>query len=65
MQQLTKEQALIISAYTRIISCPFSDFHEFVEKRLGHPVWTHEMREKEFWEKMKEVTKEDFLKLCY
>lgn len=65
MQQLTKEQALIITAFTGVMSCPFSDFHEFVEKRLGRPIWTHEMGSPEFWEEIKQATKEDFLSICY
>lgn len=65
MQQLTKEQALIITAYTGVGSCPFSDFQEFAEKKLGRFVWTHEMGSEEFWKEIREATKEDFLSICY
>lgn len=65
MQQLTKEQALIITAYTGVMSCPFSDFHEFAEKKLGRPIWTHEMGSEEFWKEIKEAIKEDSLSICY
>lgn len=42
MDKLTLEQAVIISAYTGFVLCPFSAIHEEVEKRLGRPVFTHE-----------------------
>lgn len=42
MQQLTAEQALILTGYTGILMCDFSAYHEDVEKRLGRPVWTHQ-----------------------
>lgn len=62
MQRLTLEQAIIITGYTGILMCPFSDFHADVEKRLGRPFWTHEFAgSKEY---LKEFYKEDFLKLC-
>jgi hypothetical protein len=42
MDKLTLEQAVVISAYTGYMLCPFSAIHEEVEKRLGRPVFTHE-----------------------
>ena len=35
MQKLTKEQSIIISAYTGFTACNFGDLHEAVEKKLG------------------------------
>lgn len=63
VQKLTKEQAIILTGFTGIACCKFSYFHEDVEKRLGHPVFTHEFGSKEFSEKLKDIYKEDFLKL--
>lgn len=64
MQRLTKEQAVIITGYTGIMTCnKFSDFHEEVEKRMGRPVWTHEMGDKVFFNQIKELFREDFLSL--
>lgn len=60
---LTKEQAIIISGYTGVACCLFSDLHKDVENRLGHPIFTHEFVVLE--EKIKECYKEDFLKICY
>jgi hypothetical protein len=65
MNKLTKEQAIIITGYTGITACDFSTFHEDVEKRLGHPIWTHEFASKELREKLREIYREDFIKICY
>lgn len=65
MKRLTKEQAIIISAYTGFTACNFGDFHEAVEKKLGHPVWTHQFGDEAFAEKVKEAFREDFLAICY
>lgn len=39
---LTLEQAIILTGYTGVTCCDFSAFHADVERRLGHPVWTHQ-----------------------
>lgn len=64
MKKLTKEQAVIISAYTGIICCPFSDFHAAVEKRLKRPVYTHEFAFKEIMDEIKNAFKKDFVAIC-
>ena len=35
-----------MSAYTGFLICPFDKLHAEIEKRLGRPVWTHEMDDK-------------------
>lgn len=62
--KLTKEQAVIITGYTGIMICQFPDFHQDVEKRMGRPVWTHEMGNEEFMEQVQEAYREDFLALA-
>jgi hypothetical protein len=61
---LTKEQAIIITAFTKIVCCPFSEFHEAVEERLGRPVYTHEFGDKSMSAKIKEAFREDFLRIA-
>ena len=61
---MTKEEKLIVSAYTGILMTDFDSLHEFIEKKLGRPVWTHELADKLVWNELKETLKEDFLKLC-
>lgn len=64
-QRLTKEQAAIITGFTGIVVCNFSDFHKDVEIRLGRPVWTHEFGHKDFEEKLRDLYQDDFLSICY
>lgn len=61
---MTKHEAIVVSAYTGYCMCNFSDVHEYIEKKLGRPVWTHEFADKSIWEEIREKTKPDFLKIC-
>lgn len=61
---MTKEEKLIVSAYTGILMTNFSDFHEFAEKKLNRPVWTHEFASEMVANELKQAVREDFLKLC-
>jgi hypothetical protein len=63
MTKLTKEQAIVITGYTGITACNFGDFHGDVEKRLGHPVWTHQFGDKQFMEKIQELYRADFMEM--
>lgn len=66
MRRLTAEQAAIIGAYTGVLCGPFSDLHEYIEKKLGRPVFTHELGTAGgLWEKIKDATLEDFLAICH
>lgn len=60
MSMLTQHQATVLTGYTGILMCDFSEFHGDVEKRLGRPVWTHEFGKEEMTEEVKEAYKEDF-----
>lgn len=62
---MNKRESAIITAYTGISfgGKLFSEFHKYVEEKFGHPVWTHEMAEKEFWEKLKKLSESDFIDL--
>jgi hypothetical protein len=63
MKKITKEQAIVITGFTGITACQFGDFHGDVEKRIGHPVWTHQFADKEFMEKVQELYRADFLEM--
>lgn len=63
VQKLTREQAAIIGAYTGILCGPFQDMHEYVEKVLGRPVWTHEFASDKVSDQIKEASKADFIRL--
>jgi len=61
--RLTKEQAVIISGFTGYLCCDFGDMHAEIEKRLGHPVWTHEIPTIMDSE-IHPAFKDDFIALC-
>ena len=62
MQKLTMEQAVVVSAYTGFLVCPFDQMHAEIEKRLGRPVWTHEMGSEKFVdEQVRPAFKADFV----
>ncbi len=63
--RLTKEQSVIISAYTGFLVVNFSDMHEYIEKKMGRPVLTHEMGEIDFCNNLRELVKEDLYSICY
>jgi hypothetical protein len=60
---MTKREAAVVSAYTGFLLGNFSDMHEYIEKIMGRPVWTHELGSKEVFDKIKELATEDFMKL--
>ena len=61
---MTKQEAIVVSAYTGFLMCDFSDMHEYIEKKLGRPVWTHEFANKNIWTEIREKIRPDFLKIC-
>jgi hypothetical protein len=63
MTQLTQEQAAIIGAFTGFLCGPFSDLHQYIEKVIGRPVWTHELASTEMALQIREASKADFLAL--
>lgn len=65
MKRLTKEQAAIVGAYTGITASNFSVVHEYAEKVLGRPVWSHEFASQGLADKLREASREDFLDICY
>ena len=48
-----------------MLCCPFADFHEDVEKRLGYPVFTLQFGSEDLMSKIKEIYRKDFSELCY
>ena len=61
---MTKKEAAIISAYTGIMVGSFSDMHEYAEKIMEHPIFTHHFADKQLCEKLKEKAKPDFIEIC-
>lgn len=61
---MTTRERAIVSAYTGYLMCDFSDFHKYIEEKLGRPVWTHELASPQMQEEIHEATRRDFLELC-
>ena len=55
-RRMTKYEAIVVSA--------FGDVHEYIEKKLGRPIWTHEFAFDLVQKEIHEKVKPDFLKIC-
>ncbi len=61
---MTRRESAIISAFTGIMAGPFDAFHQYVEKIMGRPVWTHEMADESIMLQIKEKSRDDFVALA-
>ena len=61
---MTKEERLIVSAYTGVLMTSFNEFHKFAEEKLGRPIFTHEFADKVVIDDLKEAVYGDFMSLC-
>lgn len=64
---MTDKEKAIVMAYTGIamlVGDKFDIFHQYIEEKMGRPIWSHELAFKEMWAEIKEATKEDFNRLC-
>jgi len=55
---MNKREAAIVSAYTGILIGSFSDMHEYCEKLLGTPIFTHQFPM--LMDDIKSKSKDDF-----
>ena len=60
---MTEREKIIVSTYTGILMCDFSKVHEYIEEKMGRPVWTHEMASKEMYERIRDKCRDDFMAL--
>lgn len=61
---MTKQEKIIVSAYTGVLMCDFADLQEYIEKKFGRPVFTHELADEGMLAEIKKKTKEEFLEIC-
>lgn len=64
---MTDHEKAIVMAYTGVTMLTgdkFDIFHQYVEEKLGRPVFTHEMGLDLVAEEIKKAAREDFLELC-
>ena len=60
---MTKKEAAIVSAFTGVLIGEFSEFHEYAEEIMGKEISTLEFADKEVMNKLKELSKPDFIKV--
>lgn len=62
---MNKREAAIITAFTGISfgGESFSEFHKYVEEKFGCAIFTHDMADKNFWNSLREFSRQDFLDL--
>lgn len=61
---MTRDEALLLSAYTGYLLVPdFSDVHEFCERILGRPIYTHEFVDEKIVEEIKEKLKPEIMSM--
>ena len=61
---MTDRERVVVSAYTGFLMCDFDDVHQYIQEKLGRPVWTHELADKAIQNEIREKTRPDFLALC-
>ena len=60
---MDKKEAAIVTAYTGFLIGSFRDAHEYMQKILKRPLYTHELAIKEIWDEIRDESKEDFLNI--
>ena len=66
-QRMTDREKAIVMAYTGITMLSgekFQIFHEYIEKILGRPVFTHELGNKLVSAEIRKKSRADFLEIC-
>ena len=58
---MTNREAAIVSAYTGVLLGSFSEMLKYVEEILECQIWTHDLADKEIQNKIKELSKQDFI----
>ena len=64
---MTDKERAIVMAYTGVVMLTgekFQIFHEYIERIVGRPIWTHELATEQMWETIKDAARSDFVKLC-
>lgn len=61
---MTKQEKIVVSAYTGIFMCELPDIQAYIEKKMGRPVEPHELGSQKFWAAVREKTIDDFTAIC-
>ena len=61
---MTNKEKIVVSAYTGFLMCDFDEMHQYIEKKLKRPVWTHEFADEKILEEIRNATRDEFLSIC-
>lgn len=61
---MTKEEKLIVTAYTGVMMVEEAEFYDYLEKLMGRPILAKELNSEEFVGQVISAVKDDFAKLC-
>ena len=61
---MTEQEKIIVSAYTGYLLCDFEKVHEYIEKKLNRPIWTHEYADETVYKEIREKCRDDFVALA-
>ena len=60
---MTYREAAIVTIYTNYLIGDFSEAHKYAQEIYGGPIWSHQFGDPEIVEKLRELSKEDYVKL--
>ena len=64
---MTKREAVVVEMYTGICMLTGNDrklAYQYAEELLGHKVFTHDFANKDIVNKLKELSKPEFIRIC-
>lgn len=61
---MTKQEKVIVTAYTGVLMCEMDDLLKYAYEKLGRPVWTHELAFQSVVDELKTAAKPEFLLLA-
>lgn len=62
---MAKQEKIIVSAYTGVLMCDVGDLRQYIQDKLGRPVWPYELARKEVQREIEDATEADFIALCH
>nr|DAY95615.1 MAG TPA: hypothetical protein [Caudoviricetes sp.] len=60
MKKLTKEQAFVVTCWSKVLFMNFEEFWKMAQECLGETIINHEFADQKLWERLKEKTEDDF-----
>lgn len=61
---MTKEERLLVSAYTGVMMVDNDEFYDYLETLVGRPILAKDLNSEEFAVEVMNAVQDDFMKLC-